>query len=88
MVANGSLDDVKQLVFEAHTHEMYNEISTVRDFELMYNLLLDLEELGFKKFRHHENPWGKYTSVRTGKQRSCCHELSYANINFLRNSYL
>lgn len=83
MLVNGSLADVSQLVFEIHTHEMDRRASTARDFAWMHDLLLDIERAGFRRFHYHENPFGKYVSVRTGMQRSCCHELGYINLRLL-----
>ena len=50
-------------------------------------ILQAIEDLGFRKFSSHQNPWGRYTSVFTGLSRSCCMEIVYVNMNFLRSGY-
>ena len=88
MLTDGSLKNVKQLVFEMHTPEVF----TVRrpankgDFAMMYGVLRGLEDIGFRRYRFHFNPMGRYISIRTGKQRSCCYELYYLNLSFLKEA--
>ena len=86
MLKEGVLRHVKQLVFEIHTSEVYtiNRPSTKEDFKQMYDILLDIEKDGFRRYHFHFNPYGKYLSIRSGKQRTCCYELSYININFMQ----
>ena len=86
MFKEGVLRHVRQLVFEIHTSEIYTikRASTTEDFKMMSDVLLEIEKLGFRRFYYHYNPFGKYLSVRSGKQRTCCYELSYVNINFLK----
>ena len=87
MSKEGSLRNVKQLVLEIHTPELYtiNRPSTREDFYSMYNRLLELEQQGFRRFAVGYNPHGAYLSQRSGKHRTCCYELSYININFLKS---
>ena len=84
----GAFNRVKQFVFEIHTPEVSidsrTRSSTKDDFFNMYDLLYQIEKLGFRKFYNHFNPYGRYTSPRTGKERSCCYEMYYVNINYLR----
>lgn len=86
MISDNSLENVKQLMFEMHTPEvaMVQRPSTKEDFAMMYDLLSDLEKAGFRRYNVHVNPLGQYTSSRTGKTRSCCFELYYVNIRFLK----
>jgi hypothetical protein len=86
MVTDGSLNNVKQLIFEIHTPEVetVQRPSSKQDFLDMYLTLAALEHIGFRKYHYHSNPLGHYTSVRTGKTRSCCYELYYINIHFLK----
>ena len=85
MLSDGALLRVKQLIVEIHT----SEVSTVRrptsrqEFVDMYQTLAALERAGFRRYHYHYNPLGTYTSVRTGKTRTCCYELNYINIHFL-----
>jgi hypothetical protein len=76
---------IKQLVFEIHTNELpglRGIKSSVADFRRYHGILRGIEEAGFKRWRHHYNPWGKYLSRRTGMQRTCCYELFYINSRF------
>ncbi len=86
MLEDGVLRYVKQLSLEIHTPEVYliARPSTKEDFVRMYEPLLGLEKAGFRKFHFTYNSLGKYTSSRTGKLRTCCYELYYININFLK----
>ena len=87
MLRDGSLNNVKQFVFELHTPQIslhgIRRPTTLKDFDGMATVLYDLETLGFRKYRFHYNPWGKYKSTYTNKNRTCCYEVSYININFL-----
>ena len=86
MLKEQSLKNVKQFVFEIHTSEVYtiNRPSHKENFLEWYNVLLGLEKHGFRRYHHHFNPNGQYTSVRTGRDRTCCYELYYINIRFLK----
>jgi len=85
MVKDNSLQLVKQLIVEVHTSEVMTVgVPTSREqFLDMYRILAALEHIGFRRYHYHYNPLGIYTSVRTGKTRTCCYELYYININFL-----
>ena len=86
MAEDGSLKRVKQLIFEIHTSEVetVQRPSSKDDFVRMYESLVALERAGFRRYNYHYNTLGQYTSVRTGKTRSCCYELYYVNIRFLK----
>ena len=86
MLKEGVLRHVKQLIFEMHTPEVYSvrRPSTKEDFIRMAAILRGLEEQGFRRYHFHYNPFGMYTSIRTGKSRTCCYELYYVNVNYLR----
>ena len=85
MLKEGVLRNIRQLVFEIHTSEIYTikRPSSVQDFHDMAETLLEMERMGFRRFHYHYNPYGKYLSTRSGKQRTCCYELSYVNIKLL-----
>jgi len=85
MLSDGSLLRVKQLIIEIHTSEVsaVSRPSSREDFVNMYEKLAALELAGFRRYHFHYNPLGTYTSVRTGKTRTCCYELNYVNIHFL-----
>ena len=86
MINEGALDRVRQFVFEIHTNEVNGKPSSVQDFYDMAEILLEIEKIGFRRFHYHYNKFGKYRSVRTGIQRTCCYELYYININFLNDN--
>jgi len=85
MLSDGSLQRVKQLIIEIHTSEVssVSRPTSREDFVSMYEKLVSLELAGFRRYHFHYNPMGTYTSVRTGKTRTCCYELNYINIHFL-----
>jgi len=85
MVTDGSLRLVKQLIIEIHTSEVLTvgRPTSRQEFVNMYDMLAALERAGFRRYHCHYNPQGTYNSVRTGKTRTCCYELSYINIHFL-----
>ena len=88
MFDENSLKNVKQFAFEIHTNELHNkQTSTVEHFVSYYKTLRKLELLGFRKWLHHSNPFGRYQSTRTGKQQTCCYELYYVNTNFMKRKY-
>jgi hypothetical protein len=90
MLRDGVLRRVRQLVLEVHTSEIHlvNRPSIREDFADMYAILLELEKVGFRRHHHHVNPAGMYTSLRSGQLQSCCYDLSYINIHFLKPSTL
>ena len=78
------LDNVKQLVFETHTPELWRgKKSTREDYNRMAGTLFEIEKLGFRRFHFHENPSNPYISKVTGKVRRCCYELHYVNLKYL-----
>ena len=81
---HGSLKRVKQFAFEIHTHELNRGApTTIAQFVKFYEILKHLENLGFRKWLHHMNPYGMYKSRRTGKNLSCCYELYYINTKYM-----
>ena len=79
----GALKNVKQFGFETHTHEVQGQTTTVDNFVMYWSLLDKLEQAGFRRWYWHFNHFGKYTSKRTGRGRTCCYEMVYININFI-----
>ena len=80
-----ALNNVKQLAFEIHTAEvaMIHRASTKEDFVNWYHILLGIEKQGFRRYQFHYNPFGRYDSVRSGRERTCCYELYYVNVKYL-----
>ena len=84
MFQENSLKNVKQFGFEIHTHELYGGSPTTNAQFMNYvDTLRTLESKGFRRFLSHLNPYGRYSSRRTGLQQSCCYELYYLNLNFI-----
>ena len=75
MFREQSLRNVKQLLFEIHV-----DISTGDGKR--YELLQNLETIGFRKFSAHINHYNRFVSS-SGRRFTGCYELSYININFL-----
>ena len=86
MFKEGVLKNVKQLVLEIHTPEMYmiSGTSTREDYYDMYGVLLTLEKLGFRRFKVHYNHTGQFISMKSGKFRTCCYEMSFINIKYIK----
>ena len=84
MLEDGTLKNVKQFGFETHTQEVKRRTTNVDNFVMYWSLLDKLEQAGFRRWYWHLNRFGKYTSKRTGTRRTCCHELVYININFMK----
>ena len=86
-----SLENVKQLGFEAHSKELFH-VSDLgsptgkEEFEKMYRILRRLEELNFRKFNYRLNPFGEYRSKHSKVLRSCCYELHYVNLNLIKEN--
>ena len=86
MVLNDTLRNVKQLGLEIHTRELGDKekgITSLKGFVQYYETLNALETFGFRRWQHHDNPLGMYTSSRTGRYLPCCFELHFVNINFI-----
>ena len=85
MLSDNSLLRVKQLIVEIHMSEVLTvgRPTSRQEFVEMHDTLTALERIGFRRYHYHYNPQGTYTSVRTGKTRTCCYELNYINIHFL-----
>ncbi len=83
MLENRTLQNVKQLGFEIHTSNLVGNPGTKQYFYYWYGILRGLEEIGFRKYHYHVNPYGVYESSWTGKSQSCCYELYYINLHFI-----
>ena len=83
------LHRVKHFGIETHTKEkiLNNQTTHTKDFAYFLSILKGIEQLGFRKFSTHFNTYGRYASDRTGLRRTCCMELVYLNINFLKPDY-
>ena len=73
-------------MFEIHTPEvkMVKQNATRMDYYNMWAPLQQLKQLGFRQFHHHMNPYGMFNSSTTGQLRTCCYEMYFLNVNFLK----
>ena len=80
---------VKQFGIETHTKEVFKGQKThTRTIFILYEHSERNRTAGIQgKFSSHYNHYGLYTSHRTGLVRTCCMELVYLNINFLKPDY-
>lgn len=60
------------------------EMEEKLDFVHMYETLHQVEIMNFRKFNYRKNPFGNYRSNFTKKEWSCCYELHYINLEFLK----
>ena len=75
MYKEKSLRNVKQILIEVH-------LTTMADVQ-RYQTIQRLEELGFRRFAVHFNHMNRFMTS-SGRRLSRGYELSYININFLR----
>ena len=95
IIHEGALVNVKQIGFEIHTMEFYRYLNNPRlktdtgqaDYVNMYNILKQLERANFRQFNYRLNPFGEFKSPTSDKKRSCCYELHYINMNFVKANY-
>ena len=86
VVRSGILRQVKQVVFELHMETLRRVGAGL--FQSTYEILLELERQGFRKFRSHQNPNSKSVNSRTGRpDQGCCFEVYYINLRFLTRSW-
>lgn len=78
---------VKQIALELHSRENQRQSTTKQDFRYYLDLLERLEQRGFRQWHIHFNSNGIYRSEVSGEYRTCCHEVVYVNLNFLRQDY-
>lgn len=85
MIKEGSLQNVKQLVFEIHTKELHigGAPSKTKDYIHYWKTLTALERWGFWRWKSHPNPSGRYRSQRTNRIGHCCFELYYINVKYM-----
>ena len=78
-----SLRDVRQMVLEIHTPEVFGRATDEQHFRRMWSTLADIEFLGVRRYWVHPNPAGHYISLRTGLSKTCCYDMGYINVRFL-----
>lgn len=89
MIADQSLSNVKQLIFEAHSPLKFNTdinaTEMAEHYRRMLSILEKLEKSSFRRYFYHPNPVGKVVSAIDGGLVECCFELYYINLKFLLN---
>ena len=86
VVRSGILRQVKQVAFELHMQTLRSVGAGL--FQWTYEILLELERQGFRKFRSHQNWHGKSVNSRSGRSDGgCCFEVYYINLKFLTHSW-
>ncbi|OWF37111.1 methyltransferase-like protein 24 [Mizuhopecten yessoensis] len=89
----GSLWNVKQIGFEIHTNELFRQkdlplrTTTKHDYIRMYKILQTLDRMNFKQFNYRLNPFGMFKSKVTNITRSCCYDIHFMNMNFVKKNY-
>jgi hypothetical protein len=83
MFLEGSLANVKQLMFEYHTEELHKKTSTSTDYAYYTQVFRALDRLGFKYWIFETNPDGNYKSTHTGAQYTCCGNVYFINVKYL-----
>lgn len=81
-----ALTNVKQLAFELHTKELDQVQSSKADLVRYWKILHGLEMIGFRRWYWHFNLWGFFPSRTLEKYLSCCYEIVYININYIKNA--
>jgi len=84
MLEEKMLDRVKQLAIEIHTNEIYRIKSSMENLVRFSTILHRLEEIGFRKWRWNFNMWGFFPARDGSKYLSCCYEIVYVNINYVK----
>lgn len=83
MLSSGILSQVKQLALELHIEDESIRKVTLSLYE-RYRLLVRLEDVGFRRWHFAINMYN--IKFRYNGVRSCCYEMVYINMNFLKGS--
>ncbi|XP_069117839.1 probable methyltransferase-like protein 24 [Argopecten irradians] len=89
----GALWNVKQIGFEIHTRELFrrkehpNLKTSKEDYIRMYKILRTLDRMNFKQFNYRMNPFGMFKSKVTNMSRSCCYDIHFMNMNFVKKNH-
>ncbi|XP_033736135.1 uncharacterized protein LOC117324398 isoform X1 [Pecten maximus] len=89
----GALWNVKQIGFEIHTRELFRQKehpyrkTNKEDYIRMYKILRTLDRMNFKQFNFRMNPFGMFKSKVTNVSRSCCYDIHFMNMNFVKKNY-
>ena len=84
VIRSGVLRQVKQLAFELHMPIFQTGGISALLYQTMYEMLLELERQGFRKFRSDTNRANIYTNIRTGRRSPGRFEMYYINLRFLK----
>ncbi len=88
-IDDGSLRSIKQLIVEIHSPRLRQgrQVMTKQDYADIFQILIDLERLGFRKYLYHADKYccggfADLTPVSVAKKLICCYELFYVNRRF------
>ena len=85
VIRSGVLRQVKQLAFELHMPIFQRRGISALLYQTTYEMLLELERQGFRKFRCDINKTHNYTNTRTARRSpGCCFEMYYINLRFMK----
>ena len=84
VIRSGVLRQVKQLAFELHMTIFQRGGISALLYQTTYEMLLELERQGFRKFRSDTNRANIYTNIRTGRRSPGRFEMYYINLKFLK----
>lgn len=77
---------MKQLALEVHSEETYVSAgrSTRAHLAMYVRTMWSLQHVGFRQWRSQANQHGAFTSAFSGRPRTCCYNLYFLNLRFLR----
>lgn len=82
MIENGELKNVRQFLIEFHT------LATPDPREVIYrqrlHLMAEIEQLGFRRFYTHMNPWGHLRNGEYPDARTTAYEVYFVNTKLSR----
>ncbi|KAK7486300.1 hypothetical protein BaRGS_00022470, partial [Batillaria attramentaria] len=82
MIKEGQLVNVRQFAVEFHVEK--EEQKDKRKLLTYLGILRNLQEIGFRRYMTHMNPYGIPRALRHSEIESCCYEVYFLNDNFKR----
>ena len=82
MMENGELKNVRQFLIEFHTQ--ITAVPREVTYRQRLHLLAEIEQLGFRRFYTHMNPWGNLRSGEYPDARTTAYEVYFVNTKLSR----
>ena len=82
MMENGELKNVRQFLIEFHT--LITAVPREVTYRQRLHLLAEIEQLGFRRFYTHMNPWGNLRSGEYPDARTTAYEVYFVNTKLSR----